>query len=147
MPMIPLMRIFSGRLSSNWNTASVIWAETIDSLGRVVRQQQKVTDRTASRQEQQRIDRLEQTVEQQLHRAIQEHDSLWQERFAEYKASMRDSLSAVRDLQLQRSASNPVGWWQQLRLHLANIIIYAVIILAVVLSLRKRSWIRKILNR
>ena len=112
--------------------------ETIDSLGRIVRQQQRVTDRTLSRQEQQRIDRLEQTFSQQLHRAITEHDSLWQDRFAQYQSSMRDSLQSVRDLQVQRSASNPLTWWQQLRLHLANILLYAVIIFAALWFLRKK---------
>lgn len=112
--------------------------ETIDSLGRIVRQQQKTTDRTLSRQEQQRIDRLEQTFEQQIHRAIQEHDSLWQDRFAQYQATMTDSLRSVRDLQVQRSASNPLTWWQQLRLHLANIVIYALIIIAAIWLFRKK---------
>ena len=115
--------------------------ETIDSLGRVVRQQQKVTDRTLSRQEQQRIERLEQTFEQQIHRAISEHDSVWQDRFAQYQATMTDSLRSVRDLQVQRSASNPLTWWQQLRLHLANIALYALIILAAIWLIRKKKWL------
>lgn len=112
--------------------------ETIDSLGRIVRQSQRTTDRTLSRQEQQRIDRLEQTFEQQIHRALLEHDSLWHERFARYQASMSDSLQTVRDLQQQRSASNPLTWWQQLRLHLANILLYALLIIAAVWLVRKK---------
>lgn len=115
--------------------------ETVDSLGRVVRQQQKTTDRTLSRQEQQRIERLEQTFEQQIHLAIREHDSIWQERFAKYQATMTDSLQSVRDLQVQRSASNPLTWWQQLRLHLANIVLYALIILAAIWLIRKKKWL------
>lgn len=115
--------------------------ETIDSLGRIVRQSQKVTDRTLSRQEQQRIDRMEQTFSQQLHRAIQEHDSLWQDRFARFRSTMSDSLQSVRDLQQQRSASNPLTWWQQLRLHLANILLWTLAIVAVVFVFRR--WISK----
>lgn len=126
------------RQEQEHETTTETLTETIDSLGRIVRQSQRTTDRTLSRQEQQRIDRLEQTFEQQIHRAIQEHDSLWHERFARYQASMSDSLQTVRDLQQQRSASNPLTWWQQLRLHLANILLYALLIIAAVWLVRKK---------
>lgn len=126
------------RQEQEHETTTETLTETIDSLGRIVRQSQRTTDRTLSRQEQQRIDRLEQTFEQQIHRAIQEHDSLWHERFARYQASMSDSLQTVRDLQQQRSASNPLTWWQQLRLHLANILLYALLIVAAVWLVRKK---------
>lgn len=126
------------RQEQEHETTTETLTETIDSLGRIVRQSQRTTDRTLSRQEQQRIDRLEQTFEQQIHRAIQEHDSLWHERFARYQASMSDSLQTVRDLQQQRSASNPLTWWQQLRIHLANILLYALLIIAAVWLVRKK---------
>lgn len=115
--------------------------ETIDSLGRIVRQQQRVTDRTMSRQEQQRIDRMEQTFKQQLQRAIQEQDSLWQQRFAQYQATMNDSLSLISDKQRQRSASNPLTWWQQVRIHIANILLWTLAVVAVVFVFRR--WISK----
>ena len=112
--------------------------ETIDSLGRIVRQQQRVTDRTLSRQEQQRIDRMEQAFSLQLHRAIEEHDSLWNDRFARFRSTMTDSVQSVRDLLLQRSASNPLTWWQQIRIHLANILLWAIFFLAAFFSIRRR---------
>ena len=112
--------------------------ETVDSLGRVVRQQQKTTDRTLSRQEQQRIERLEQTFEQQIHQAITDHDSIWQERFAQYQTTMRDSLQSMRDMQRQTSATNPLTWWQQFRLHLVNIALYGIIIIGVIWLIRKK---------
>ena len=111
--------------------------ETIDSLGRIVRQQQRVTDRTLSRQEQQRIDRMEQAFSLQLHRAIEEHDSLWNDRFARFRSTMTDSVQSVRDLLLQRSASNPLTWWQQIRIHLANILLWAIFFLAAFFSIRR----------
>lgn len=112
--------------------------ETIDSLGRIVRQSQKTTDRTLSRQEQQRIDRLEQTFEQQIHQAILSHDSLWQDRFSKYQASMTDSLSRIRDLQKKTSASNPVTWWQQLQMWLGSLVLVALVVLAIGWMLRKK---------
>ena len=118
--------------------------ETIDSLGRVVRQSQKVTDRTLSRQEQQRIDRLEQTFEQQIHRAIEEHDSLWQERFAHYQATMTDSLQSIRDLRQQTAASNPLTWWQQLQQWLGRLVLIAIAVVAGWWMVKKRVWLRLI---
>ena len=119
-------------------------AETLDSLGRVVRQSQKVTDRTLSRQEQQRIDRLEQTFEQQIHRAIEEHDSLWQERFAHYQATMTDSLQSIRDLRQQTAASNPLTWWQQLQQWLGRLVLIAIAVVAGWWIVKKRVWLRLI---
>lgn len=126
------------RQEQEHETVTETLTETVDSLGRVVRQQQRVTDRTLSRQEQQRIDRLEKTMEQQLRQTIQEHDSLWQDRFAHYSASMHDSLQVVRDLHQQRSASNPLTWWQKIRLHLANIMLWTLLILAAAWIIRKK---------
>jgi len=119
-------------------TVTETLTETIDSLGRVVRQQQRVTDRTLSRQEQQRTDRMEQAFEQQIRQTIHERDSVWQECFAQFTSSMRDSLRSVRDLQQQRSASNPLTWWQQFRLHLANIMLWLLLIAAAVWLIKKR---------
>ena len=51
---------------------------------------------------------------------------------------MRDSLQSMRDMQRQTSATNPLTWWQQFRLHLANILLYALIILAAIWLIRKK---------
>ncbi len=126
------------RQEQQHETTTETLTETVDSLGRVVRQSQKVTDRTLSRQEQQRIDRLEQTFEQQIRQAVTQYDSLWQDRFARYQSVMTDSMQSVRDLQKQTSASTPLTWWQQLRLHLANIMLFTLLIIAAVWFIRKK---------
>lgn len=128
------------RQEQEHETVTETLTETIDSLGRIVRQSRKTTDRTLSRQEQQRIDRLEQTFEQQIHQAIMSHDSLWQDRFAQYQASMTDSLSRIRDLQKQTFASNPVTWWQQLQMWLGSLVLVALAVLAGWWILKKRAW-------
>lgn len=134
------------RQEQEHETTTETLTETIDSLGRIVRQSQKTTDRTLSRQEQQRIDRLEQTFEQQIHRALLEHDSLWHERFAQYQASMSDSLQSVRDLQQQRSASNPLTWWQQMQLWLGRLVLVALAVLAAWFILKKKTWWLRLLK-
>lgn len=134
------------RQEQEHETTTETLTETIDSLGRIVRQSQRTTDRTLSRQEQQRIDRLEQTFEQQIHRALLEHDSLWNERFAQYQASMSDSLQSVRDLQQQRSASNPLTWWQQMQLWLGRLVLVALAVLAAWFILKKKTWWLRLLK-
>lgn len=134
------------RQEQEHETTTETLTETIDSLGRIVRQSQRTTDRTLSRQEQQRIDRLEQTFEQQIHRALLEHDSLWHDRFARYQASMSDSLQSVRDLQQQRSASNPLTWWQQMQLWLGRLVLVALAVLAAWFILKKKTWWLRLLK-
>ena len=112
--------------------------ETIDSLGRIIRQSQKVTDRTTSKQEQQRIDRLEKTFELQIRLAVMEQDSLWQDRFSQYQTSMRDSLDRIRDLQKQTRASNPITWWQSLQQWLGRLAMIAVAVLMLLWILKKK---------
>jgi hypothetical protein len=110
--------------------------ETIDSLGRVVRQSQKTTDRTTSRQEQQRIENLQQTMQQQISRAVSSQDSVWQERFSRYQASIRDSLDT--DKQKITEAAQPLTWWQKTWAWLRGVLIGIGI--AVILMLTKRFW-------
>lgn len=126
------------RQEQEHETVTETLTETIDSLGRVVRQSQKTTDRTVSREERQRIDRLEQTMEIEISSAITEYDSLWQDRFSRYQATMTDSLAAIRDLQKQTSASNPITWWQSIRMWIGNIALVAIVILVFVWILRKK---------
>ncbi len=72
--------------------------ETIDSLGRVVRQQLRTTDRTLSRQEQQRQEQTAQQLKSEMHSALERLDSVWGERFAQYKAHWDERDSSTADV-------------------------------------------------
>ena len=109
--------------------------ETIDSLGRIVRQQQKTTDRTLSRQELQRQQEQLQQLSTQLHQRLEAMDSAWSDRISRYESHLRDSLSQQKDLQQSVAADNP-SWWQRLWLWLRGILVGVAICSAIYLYLK-----------
>ena len=87
--------------------------ETVDSLGRVIRQQQKTTDRTVSRQELQRQKEQLQQMANELRLSLSRMDSTWSDRFSKMETTMRDSIDAVKDKQSQTSAAPAASWMQR----------------------------------
>lgn len=51
-----------------------------------------------------------------------------------------DSLLQLRQETIEKQVEKPLSWWQQMRLHLANIILIALAIAAGVWAFRKRVW-------
>lgn len=51
-----------------------------------------------------------------------------------------DSLLQLRQETIEKQVAKPLSWWQQMRLHLANIILIALAIAAGVWAFRKRMW-------
>lgn len=51
-----------------------------------------------------------------------------------------DSLLQLRQTTIEKQVEKPLSWWQQMRLHLANIILIALAIAAGVWAFRKRMW-------
>ena len=109
--------------------------ETIDSLGRIVRQQQKTTDRTLSRQELQRQQEQLQQLSTQLHQRLEAMASAWSQRISRYESHLRDSLSRQKDLQQSVAADSP-SWWQRLWLWLRGILVGVAICSAIYLYLK-----------
>lgn len=105
--------------------------ETIDSLGRVVRQQQKVTDRTISRQELQRQEQQIRDLRISLQRHIEVQDSAWADRFASFETHLRDSLDQVIDQKYAQNAAPILSWWQRLCQSIKFIMLGAMIAVAV----------------
>lgn len=71
----------------------------VDSLGREVRQEQRVTDRDISRQQRLTEERLVQEMETRLQQAITKHDSEWNARLEELRTHMeRTDSSATKKL-------------------------------------------------
>lgn len=101
--------------------------ETIDSLGRIIRQSQKTTDRTLSRQEIERQQEQLQQVANQLHQRLEVMDAEWHESLTRMEASLRDTLSAQIDKTKQTSAPQPLSWWQKLWQWLKGILVGIVI--------------------
>lgn len=101
--------------------------ETIDSLGRIIRQSQKTTDRTLSRQEIERQQEQLQQVANQLHQRLEVMDAEWHESLVQMEASLRDSLTQQIDLRKETAAPQPLTWWQKTWQWLKGILVGIVI--------------------
>lgn len=101
--------------------------ETIDSLGRIIRQSQKTTDRTLSRQEIERQQEQLQQVANQLHQRLEVMDAEWHESLTRMEASLRDTLSAQIDKTKQTAAPQSLSWWQRAWTWLKGILVGIVI--------------------
>ena len=106
--------------------------ETIDSLGRIIRQQQRTTDRTLSRQELQRQQEQLQQVASQLRQRLEVMDSDWHVSLARMEASLRDSLNSELSKQTETNAAPALTWWQRLWQWLKGILIGIVVGIVIV---------------
>ena len=113
--------------------------ETIDSLGRIVRQQQKTTDRTLSRQELQRQHEQLQQLSTQLHRRLSAMDSAVSDRMSRFESHLRDSLNHELSKQTETSGAPALTWWQKTWAWLKGIIVGVIICGA--LYLTRRFWL------
>lgn len=87
--------------------------ETIDSLGRIIRQQHRTTDRTLSRQELQRQQEQIRRLSAELHRQLSVMDSTVHDRISRFESHLRDSLTHELDKRSQTSAAPALSWWQR----------------------------------
>ena len=110
--------------------------ETIDSLGRIIRQQQKTTDRTVSRQELQRQQEQLQQLSIDLQRHIAVLDSSWADRMQTFESHLRDSLANAIDKYTETNAAPAATWWQKTWAWLKGIIVGVIICGAIFLFLR-----------
>lgn len=90
---------------------------TIDSLGRQIRTEQRVTQRNLSRLQQQTEQRLTQEFESRLQQALSEKDSLWQLRFEQMQAHWQQSDSTSNIVTPVAQDSRPwyKRWWDRLK--------------------------------
>lgn len=83
----------------------------VDSLGREVRQEQRVTDRDISRQQRLTEERLVQEMETRLQQAITRHDSEWNARLEQLRTHM-ERTDSIADKKLQGKAAET--WWDKM---------------------------------
>ena len=76
----------------------------VDSLGREVRQEQRVTDRDISKQQKLTEERLVQEMETRLQQAITKHDSEWNARLEQLRTHM-ERTDSIADKKLQGKAA------------------------------------------
>jgi len=104
---------------------------TLDSLGREIRKEQRTISRDISREQQIIEQRLTREFESRLQTAISELDSSWQSRYDSIQAvTVREDSISVKKTPVNGSG---LSWWQQARIHLANILLYGLLIVGIIL--------------
>lgn len=102
-----------------------------DSLGREIRKEQRTISRDISREQQIIEQRLTREFESRLQTAISELDSSWQSRYDSIQAvTVREDSISVEKTPVNGSG---LSWWQQARIHLANILLYGLVIVGIIL--------------
>ncbi len=135
-------RALTNEYSASWSASESereIITETmtsyIDSLGREVRQEQRVTNRDISRQQQQTEERITREVEQRLMSVVDSLDGVWSQRY--------DSIAAhqTSDIDHQTSSAPVVGDNRPLSQRVGSALLWMLAGIVAYLAVR---WIGKI---
>ena len=119
-------------------TTTETLTETIDSLGRIIRQQQRTTDRTVSRQELQRQQEQLQQISTDLRRHVETLDSAWADRMTRFESHLRDSLATTIDRISETNTAPALTWWQKLWQQWKGFL--AGVVICSVLFITRRFW-------
>ena len=135
-------RVFTNQYAASWSaneSEKEVITETvtswIDSLGREVRQEQRVTNRDISRQQQQTEERITREVEQRLMSVVDSLDGVWSQRY--------DSIAAhqTSDIDHQTSSTPVVGDNRPLSQRVGSALLWMLAGIVAYLAVR---WIGKI---
>ena len=135
-------RMFTNQYAASWSaneSEKEVITETvtswIDSLGREVRQEQRVTNRDISRQQQQTEERITREVEQRLMSVVDSLDGVWSQRY--------DSIAAhqTSDIDHQTSSTPVVGDNRPLSQRVSSALLWMLVGVVAYLAVR---WIGKI---
>lgn len=135
-------KVFTNQYAASWSaneSEKEVITETvtswIDSLGREVRQEQRVTNRDISRQQQQTEERITREVEQRLMSVVDSLDGVWSQRY--------DSIAAhqTSDIDHQTSSTPVVGDNRPLSQRVGSALLWMLVGVVAYLAVR---WIGKI---
>ena len=135
-------KVFTNQYAASWSaneSEKEVITETvtswIDSLGREVRQEQRITNRDISRQQQQTEERITREVEQRLMSVVDSLDGVWSQRY--------DSIAAhqTSDIDHQTSSTPVVGDNRPLSQRVGSALLWMLVGIVAYLAVR---WIGKI---
>ena len=135
-------KVFTNQYAASWSaneseqeTITETVTSWIDSLGREVRQEQRVTNRDISRQQQQTEERITREVEQRLISIVDSLDGVWSQRY--------DSIAAhqTSDIDHQTSSTPVVGDNRPLSQRVGSALLWMLAGVVAYLAVR---WIGKI---
>lgn len=128
------MEEYSASMTSNEDQKEKV-TETIttfvDSLGREVRQEQRTTERSLSRMQQQTEQRLSREFEQRLYVVTDSLNDIWQQRFERYQTHFEqtDSTNVKETPATKTELPWYKRWWQTLKDYLLIAGIVALLII------------------
>ena len=140
------MEEYSASMTSNEDQKEHI-TETIttyiDSLGREVRQEQRTTDRSLSKIQQQTEQRLTREFETRLQQALSQQDSIWQSKYNEVKAhwEQEDSVSNTQTPVAVNEDNRP--WYKRWASAIAYILVGAALFAVIYFT---RKWWMKLIK-
>ena len=135
-------KVFTNQYAASWSanesekeTITETVTSWIDSLGREVRQEQRVTNRDISRQQQQTEERITREVEQRLMSVVDSLNGVWSQRY--------DSIAAhqTSDIDHQTSSTPVVGDNRPLSRRVGSALLWMLVGVVAYLAVR---WIGKI---
>ena len=135
-------KVFTNQYAASWSaneseqeTITETMTSWIDSLGREVRQEQRVTNRDISKQQQQTEERITREVEQRLMSVVDSLNGVWSQRY--------DSIAAhqTSDIDHQTSSTPVVGDNRPLSRRVGSALLWMLAGIVAYLAVR---WIGKI---
>ena len=124
---------YSASLFSNEDQKEKV-TETIttwtDSLGREMRHEQRTTERSLSRMQQQTEQRLSREFEQRISVVVDSLNDIWQQRFEHYQTHWEQSDSTnIKETPVADALPWYKRWWQTLKDYLLMVSIIALLII------------------
>ena len=120
--------------TSQWSSQSdekEVTTETVteatDSLGRVIRTEQRRTERSMSQQQQQQINSIRQEMESRITEALSVQDSIWQSRYDELQKRVEQSDSTSNTITPVAVHEDNRPWYKRWLSALGYILIGAVV--------------------
>ena len=116
----------------------------VDSLGREVRQEQRTTERSLSRMQQQTEQRLSREFEARLSVVVDSVNDIWQQRFEQYQTRFEQADStSVKETPVAGALPWYKRWWQTLKDYL---LIAGIILLIIATRRIWWPWCKKLLS-
>jgi hypothetical protein len=112
----------------------------VDSLGREVRQEQRTTERSLSRMQQQTEQRLSHEFEMRLSTALDSVNDIWQQRFERYQTHWEQADSTDSHVQSGSAAFGELPWYKRWWQTLKDYLLIAGIVLLIIAT--RRIWWR-----
>lgn len=135
------MEEYSASLFSNEDEKEKV-TETIttfvDSLGREVRQEQRTTERSLSRMQQQTEQRLSREFEARLSVVVDSVNDIWQQRFEQYQTHFEQTDSTNSHVQSGSAAFGELPWYKRWWQTLKDYLLIAGIVLLIIAT--RRIW-------